>query len=474
MARNSIGRNIFHLFYSTALASALNAGALIVLAGYLQAEHYGQFSVALACAMILGYFTDSGLSEMALREGSKKNADVPGVLASYIKVRLLLLAASFLVGFVIIWLVYGGNSSLMMTAMVLCIPMVTGLALQSIAAAYFQMTEQMQYIGRVRMASSFVLVSLLSGGMLLKLGPVAITLLYGCSYLAAGMFGLWLVMKNVRIPMHAPFHKTLLHGFGYFTLAGLLFIILPHIGPLVLERTMTLADVAFFAVAYRIPQALQQIPFIVAGAYRPVMFRLYHEKNDTDHVRTNISLVKWMAVFGMVLTIPFFYLSDEAVSVLFGAEWSASAELLQILSIMLTVQAVNIALADGLTTRGRQTYRTLVQGMSVAIGVILYIVCSKLYGLQGAAYAGLAIEIIALAGYWLFLPSKMEIAKRAVLPYLAFLTGSTAAVHAILGSFPFAAAAIHLSLLGCFVMLDKEIYGQIIVKVRGKEAGHGA
>ncbi|NGY93848.1 hypothetical protein F3K44_31225 [Bacillus megaterium] len=46
-----------------------------MLAQYLSAASYGRFSVALA-AMILGYFTDVGLSNTVLREGSKKRADV--------------------------------------------------------------------------------------------------------------------------------------------------------------------------------------------------------------------------------------------------------------------------------------------------------------------------------------------------------------------------------------------------------------
>lgn len=69
---NSITKNIFHLFYSTAAASFLNALVLIYLASYLQAYHYGMFSVALASAMVMGYFTDAGLTEIAIREGSKK------------------------------------------------------------------------------------------------------------------------------------------------------------------------------------------------------------------------------------------------------------------------------------------------------------------------------------------------------------------------------------------------------------------
>ncbi|MGG3468161.1 oligosaccharide flippase family protein [Neobacillus pocheonensis] len=454
--KNSIVKNILHLFYSTALSNGLNAIALIVLAHYLDKNAYGMFSVVLAFAMIMGYFSDAGLSVIVLREGSKKQVDISNLISSYVKMRMGLLFASFLCGFIIFHIIHPGQPELIQTAYILMIPMVSGIALQSIGTTYFQLIEKMQYNGLIRIISSFCLVVTLLLGMFLHFDPLIMCTLYGLSYLTAGIIGVYLVSKNVKIRLKSRFHKGLLQNLGSFTLGGLLFVLLPQLGPLVLENTISLKEVGVFAVAYRIPQALQQIPFIVAGAYYPVMFRAFNNNRFDDHLRHNIALLKIISLVGMAMTIPFYYMSDFVIHLLFSDKWIQAALPLKILSVLLTIQAINIALADGLTTRALQTYRTFVQLISVISGVFLYILFSKFFGVVGAAFAGVVIEAIAFCGFWICIPNRWIIAKRVIVPYVSFFIASLCSIDYFLGAFPLLAMAVHFVLLSLLVLVDKE------------------
>jgi O-antigen/teichoic acid export membrane protein len=454
--KNSIAKNIIHLFYSTALSSVLNAAALIVLASYLQSYYYGLFSVVLAFAMIMGYFSDSGLSDIVLREGSKKEVNISILISSYVKMRLGLLVAAFLCGFLIIHISNSGNQELIQTAYFLIIPMVSGIALQSIGTTYFQLVEKMQYYGLIRIVSAVCLVLTLSTGMYFQLKPLIICTLYGCSYLVAGIFGVYLVSKNVPIRLKSPFHRGLLQNLGVFTLGGLLYVVLPQLGPIVLEKTISLKEVGLFAVAYRIPQALQQIPFIVAGAYYPVMFRAFNNNRLEDHLMHNIALIKIISFVGMAMTIPFYYMSDFVVQILFGEKWIQAATPLKILSVLLTLQAMNIALADGLTTRGLQTYRTVVQSISAITGVIFYILLGKSFGVSGAAFAGVIIEVIALLGFWISIPNRWIIAKKVIIPYISYFSICLGSIDLFLDSFPILAVVLNFVLLTFVVFADKE------------------
>ncbi|MEO2073952.1 MAG: oligosaccharide flippase family protein [Bacillus sp. (in: firmicutes)] len=454
--KNSIGKNILHLFYSTALSSVLNATALIVLAYYLQSYYYGMFSVVLAFAMIMGYFTDAGLSDIVLREGSKKEVDPSILISSYVKIRMGLLFATFLCGFFIIHISNSGHRELIQTAYFLIIPMVTGIALQSIGTTYFQLIEKMQYYGLIRIISSICLVLALTVGMLLRFSPLTICTLYGLSYFTAGLVGVYWVSRNVQIRLRSPFHKGLLQNLGAFTLGGLLFVMLPQLGPLVLEKTISLKEVGLFAVAYRIPQALQQIPFIVAGAYYPVMFRSFNNNHLDDHLRHNISLIKIISLVGMAMTIPFYYMSDFVIDMLFGEQWNHAAFPLKILSLMLTLQAINIALADGLTTRALQTHRTVVQLIAGSCGVFLYMFLSKSFGVSGAAFAGVLIEIIAMFGFWICIPNRWTIARKVIVPYLTFFILCVSSITFLLHSLPLLAAILNFALLSLLIFGDKE------------------
>lgn len=464
---NTIAKNVVHLFYSTALSSALNATALIVLASYLQSYQYGLFSVALAYAMIMGYFTDVGLSNIVLREGSKKETNIEVLMSSYIKMRFLLLVGTFACGFPIIYLLQSGNKQLMITAFYLIIPLVSGIALQSIGTTYFQLIEEMQYFGLIRIISAVLLVTSISVGMLLSLHPLIICILYGFSYFLAGCVGLILVSKRVKLRLKSTFHQGILQNLGAFTIGGLLFVILPHLGPIVLEKTLSLMDVGFFAVAYRIPQALQQIPFVVAGAYYPVLFRYANNNLLNEHVLIHITQIKIMALIGMAMTIPFFYLGDFIIRILFGEVWGAAVVPLKILAMMLTFQSINIALADGLTTRGLQTYRTVIQAVAFFFGIILYFFFSKLNGIIGAAVAGVTIEVIALLGFWLFIPNCWLIGRKAIMPYVLFFVISLITIDYFV-TIPLLAASIHISLLGVIIMIDQELKGKINHYVREK------
>ncbi|NLP51075.1 oligosaccharide flippase family protein [Bacillus sp. RO1] len=463
---NSISTNIFHLFYSTALTSTLNAGSLILLAYYLQSYNYGLFSVVLAFAMIMAYFTDAGLSAIVLREGSVEGVDVTTVISSYVKMRASLLIITFIIGFIIIESVHSKNTELIVTAYCLVIPMVTGVAMQSIGITFFQLKEKMQYCGIIRITSAVCLLSTIIIGMFFSLSPITISFLYGCSYLAAGVIGMWLLCKNMRIVWKGKFHKGLLHKLGSFTLGGLLFVLLPHLGPLVLERTLTLQEVGLFAVAYRIPQALQQIPFIVAGAYYPVLFRYFNHKQLKEHLALLITQTKIMALIGITMTIPFYYLSSSIISLLFGESWLEAAIPLKVLSILLTLQAINISLADGLTTSSRQIFRTSVQLIALIIGIFLYTFNSNHYGLIGAAVAGLTIEVITLIGFWILLSEKWLVAKSVLVPYLTFFVATFLLLEYFLQPHPILAMTMHLSSLLLFILFDRELKEKFLSLVK--------
>ncbi|NQD65704.1 oligosaccharide flippase family protein [Bacillus haikouensis] len=454
--RNSIVKNVFHLFFSTALASIMNAAALIVLASFINTDDYGRFSVVLAFAMIMAYLSEAGLNQIVLREGAKKEAPVSEIMASFIKLRLGLTLAAMVIGFLIIHWIYRGDTELIYLSYSLILPLVTGISMQSISITYFQMLERMQYSGLIRIVSAGLLISVILIGKWFYIDPMIVFFLYGSAYFLAGCFGIYLTARHLTISIKAPFYKGLRKNWIPFMVTGLLFILLPQIGPIILEQTLTWKEVGFFAVAYRIPQALQQVPFIIAGAFYPVLFRLFQAGDHREHVRKSISQVKLMSLVGMLAAIPFYHLSDFVITLLFGERWMEAAFLLKVLSLVMVFQGVSIALGDGLTTKALQSRRMMVQATAVASGVLFYTVFSRIYGLTGAAAAGVLIELVLLIGLLFCHPDRTILLKRAVLPYLVSFFISLLTVEVFLSSFPFLAFSVHLILILSLAGLDRE------------------
>ncbi|MCA0987046.1 oligosaccharide flippase family protein [Guptibacillus algicola] len=464
---NSIVMNIVHLLYSTALASALNAGALIVLAAYLKSSNYGLFSVALAFAMIMAYFTDAGLSKIVLREGSKHEANVPVVMSSYIKLRLILLVATFIVGFILIHSLHREDAMLLKTSYLLIIPFVIGVSMQSISSTYFQLIEKMQYSGMIRITSSLLLVLSITIGMIFKWDPSLIYIAYGTSYLLSGLLGIVLVLRFTKIPIRCSFHRGLFDQLLSFTITGLLFVILPQLGPILLEKTVSLSEVGLFAVAYRIPQALLQLPFIVAGAFYPVLFRYYNSNLIDKHASLNMIQMKAMGLVGMAMTVPLYYFAEPIIQLLFRGEWGSAANLLKLISIVLFLQGITIALADGLTTRARQTQRMIVQLITVLGAAVLYWTLSQTFGIIGAAWACILIEVIALIGFWIVSPNRALVAKK-IFPFIIILLGSLVVGGLVFSNLPILAAFVQYVIIVSYILLDKQVNQSIITYLTNK------
>ncbi|MGA4465078.1 oligosaccharide flippase family protein [Bacillus bombysepticus] len=465
---SSIIKNIFYLFFSTAFTRAFNAFSIIILASYLGAKEYGAFSVAVAFSMVAGYFTDVGLSNVVLREGSKGKKDDSIVMSTYIKMRIMLLIITLLASTVIIYFLYSkGNLSKVMFLLVL--PTIIGLSMQSISVVYFQLKEKMKEIAKIRTLSAILSVFFVVLGMLCKFDLTSIAFLYGCSYVIAGIYGLYMLFTKNSLCFSSEFDKNLLTGVPAFIISGLLIMILPQLGPLVLEKTLSLNQLGNFSVAYRIPSALYQIPGVVAGAFYPVLFRYYNSKDLIKHKELNLLQVKIMGLMGICLCIPLFHLSNIIVEIVFGEEWGAAAIGLKILSLMLLLQSFNFPLADGLTTRNLQSKRTITQFLAVLSGIVLYYVLSLKFGVVGGATAAVFIEVIMLLGFILFNPNKKELIIKIIVPYFSIFIAFTLTSAFYLNTFPITAALINLVLVvSIILLLDREIRARLMKYIQKK------
>lgn len=88
------------------------------------------------------------------------------------------------------------------------IPMVIGLAMQSIGITYFQLIERMQFIASIKICSSFALILSTTVSMGLKVDVHLAAFLYGFSYLAGGFYSLYLLLKKAKIKWKSPFEKN--------------------------------------------------------------------------------------------------------------------------------------------------------------------------------------------------------------------------------------------------------------------------
>ncbi|AKO93705.1 hypothetical protein BEH_17475 [Priestia filamentosa] len=414
MAGKRLFTNILHLFFSTAFTRVANAITIILLAGYVGATEYGMFSLCIAYSLIAGYFTDMGVKDVVIRDASTKNANISIIMSSYIKIRIYLLIATLVVSSIIFVSAYNSNK-LITLLFLLVFPTVIGLTMQSIAITYFQFTEEMKYISNTRIISAIIATLVVLLGMYLDWNIYVISAFYGISYIIAGGYSLYVLCKKVIIDFKSSMEKSLLKGLSSFVLSGLLIMSIPHIGILTIEKVLTLKEVGFYSVAYRIPTALYQIPGVVAGAFYPILFKHYNSQDFNSHLQTNVKQIKIMSFMGMLVSLPLFLYPEWIIKTLFGEQWLPATDLLQILAIVVILQSINFPLGDGFTTSGKQNYRTIILSVSVIIGVVLYYLFSLYYGNIGAAYAAVTLELTMFTGFLIFNKNRVIVIRKALL-----------------------------------------------------------
>jgi O-antigen/teichoic acid export membrane protein len=391
--------NAMYLFFGNVLVRFLSAASTILIARHLGAEDYGILSIALAFASVAGYFTDMGLTHTLIREGTKKDASIPILMSSFFRVRIVFSILTIVIALAIVEALYSDEYIVRIHYLVL-IPSIIGSALQLMGAAYYQMIEKMHLTALIRTIASVTTASALILGMVFKWPLILIAPIYGLASVLAGIISLVIVIKHVNI--FKGWDRGLLDGILSFTLTGLTIMLLPQIGPIIIERSSTLEEAGLFSAAYRIPSLLYQIPGVVAMAFYPVLFRLGNNKEFDKHLDLNIKQLKIMTFLGISMAIPFLFYSKWWIAFLFGDEWDKAALPLTILAVMVIIQSFNYPMADALTTTGKQKIRMWIQTFTTVVGIFLYYVISSRYGSVGGAIAAVGSECILFIGFMFY------------------------------------------------------------------------
>jgi O-antigen/teichoic acid export membrane protein len=386
-------KNIFYLLSSNILVKFLGAISTIFLARYLGAENFGLFSLGLAFSLIAGYFTDLGLTQTLIREGTKRTSSIPHIVSGFLKIKILLIIVSLVISALVIMIVYE-DKNIKNVLYYMVLPSIIGGSLQGFGASYFQLIEKMKNTGLIRTISGVLIASSMLIAIILNLSVIQISILYGLASILGGIFSFYLVIREVKITLNTSF-KSLLKDLFSYTIGGLLVIATPQIGPIVLEKVASIREVGYFSAAYRIPSVLYQIPQVMATAFYPLLFKLGASKQThEEHKKISILQIKLMSLLGILISFVFIIIPEFWINLLYGEGWGNAYLNLSILSYVLILQTINFPLADSLTTVGNQRKRTILQLVVFIISIAFYFILGGKFGSFGGAIAALLTEII--------------------------------------------------------------------------------
>lgn len=466
-----IFRNAGYLVVSDIGVRLISAAAAVFVARYLGPELYGILAVALAFAGVAGYFTDLGVTQVMIREGTKPGVNIPHLLAGALRLRILLALGTMVGSSLVVWLCYP-SSTLRLVILVVTVPTIWAGVFRGVASAYFQMIQEMRYTALTHAVAGLVGAGTLSCGVLLRWPLSALAVAYGLSAGIAAMVGLALVLR--RTPIRGGWYGGLFHGLTAFTAGGFLTMLIPQLGPLLLPRVAGLNTTGNFAAAYRIPGVLYAVPGVVATAFYPQLFYYGAREEYDKHLQLCKRQVTIMGFLGLLMAIPFSFQARWVMGVVFGEEWvEQGGPTLTILAWGVALQSLGVPLGDALTTLGWQKRRVVVQGGAALVGAGLIWGLGRPWGATGAAVGTLMGGVATVAGFLACNPQKGVLVRHLVhslVVKLAMGLGASWAITHLMGTglVPFVLTAGAVAGVGWAV--DKEIrrYAVLILKHLGR------
>ncbi|HDR6998629.1 oligosaccharide flippase family protein [Bacillus cereus] len=467
MKTNKILKNASYLFVGNITVRFVLAIATILFARYVSPEDYGMFTTALAVSAVICYFTDAGLTHTFMREGTRSDANISVLISSYLRIRLIL-AIVISVLFAIFAQFFYPDAYLRAMVYWVVLPTMFGATLQGVGMAYFQVTERMQFTAIISVLQGVTAAAALLLGMSFQWSLMMVAAMYGVSSLVTGVIAFIMTIRYTKV--HKGWDKGILDQLLIFTINGIIIMLLPQLGPIILEKVSTYKQVGFFGAASKIPAVLYQIPGVIAAAFYPRLFAFGNEKNIEEHRKLSSFELKLMSFLGMGISIPFIADPSFWIVSLLGEKYAPAGEALAILAFMVILQSINYPLADNLTTIGQQWKRATTMTIGLVVAIIGYIVLGSKYGMMGAAAAAIITEITLLIGFTLFIRKGMQLlVKGIIFNSLAFIISYGIYRIALINLPPLVALTLTGILYGIIgIVIDPQIRGFVLGFIKQK------
>jgi O-antigen/teichoic acid export membrane protein len=198
-----------------------------------------------------------------------------------------------------------------------------------------------------------------------------------------------------------PFMRRSLKIMIPFGLAGLFAVAYFRVDVVMIEAYLGEVRTGQYGAAFRILEALNMLPTIVAvAAVYPRLSRLYHEGSYPSFSGLLRKSLLGMVAVSLLITLPLMLLAGPIIHLLDpDPAYGPSVAALQILVWSFPFHCANGLFFAALTSMEQQRFVSIALGMAVLVNVGLNMIAIPAYGINGAAVATIVPEVLLVGIY---------------------------------------------------------------------------
>ncbi|NLI92261.1 MAG: flippase [Peptococcaceae bacterium] len=397
MDTRRIARNATALGVSGILAKAITAVVGIFVTRYLGPGPFGDYSTAYAFVGTFILFSELGISQLMVQEGSRNAAVLPKYFGNTLLFKSVMATGCYIC-MIIFMFPAGYNSSVQAMIVILGIAVCFNALNQSVYN-YFQAVEQMVLAAGFQFLNTLLIAVLTMIVILSRLGVVAITFTHLISYVLISLLIFLALRSKVKPQIEISSLAGMVKNGLPFGIHRIFYYIFLQQSILVLSLTATNVQVGIYSAAYKLVQMLVFIPSLMTSALYPALYQLGESDKDR-HQNTIEKVFKFLSAVGIAGSVLIFVLAGPLTKWLYAGKFNESIPILMIVSWFLALECMSFSLGDVLTTTNRQWQRTVVQGSALVLLFILTMTMTPLLGILGTAYALVIVEIYIFFGYY--------------------------------------------------------------------------
>lgn len=387
-------------------AALIGARMLVVAAGvvtvglasrYLHPSGFGALTVAAAFVALFAVFTDLGVYTIAAREIAQDESAEAHIVGNVLGLSLACSAVVAAAAFGFMHVAYGGgHEQQIRQGILILLPQLVAAAPVAACRAHFIASERNWMAALGDVSTAVVSVGLTAAAVALDLGFAAVVGAACAGYVAQAVTMVALTMRRIRLRISVrltlwrrlatlalPLGLSLVLNYLYFRLDILL-----------LSFLRSTSDVALYGLAYKVLEAFIVLPSYFMTSLFPELARMApHSKRLNDVVGEALAVMEMLVLPIVVLTAVF---APQIVAIVGGGAFSRAAPTLQILMVGLAASFVNGVYGNTLVAQGRQRSLLRVTVAVLGINLALNLALIPPFGIEGAAVAVSASELLAL------------------------------------------------------------------------------